>query len=179
MTSTKIPQLAVVAAATLGILGFASFGAQAQNSATQSVTASIVVQQGITLTENVALDFGIVVSPNSAGTTTFTITPGDDTVVASGTGGGVVVSGGNDAQFTVTGDTGAAVSIAFLTTDSCSGATGIDWAAVNPLTDNWDGIISAASTESFDVGGAIDVDFEANTSDNPVTCAYDITASYN
>lgn len=173
--NTKLTLLVAIAMAGTSGAAFA------QASATQSTTGSTRILQAISIAKNSDLEFGSIVKPSSAGTSTVTIdaSTGGRTIGAGGAVGAAGTSG--RATYTVTGEGGQGFSItpdsSFNMNRAGGGGTIAVTTTASSATGTLSGSIGASGTASFGVGGSFSV--ADTTATGNYTGTFNVVVAYN
>ena len=172
MFNKKLLTTAVCTAALLGGTYSATSIA-----ATASGNATAIVVSPLTVAESLAMDFGTVLSGATGGTVEINATLG--TVVL---GGDATQTGAfNAATFDIVGTAG----LTYLVTTSVSGtlSDGANLMLINNFNNNAIGTIPVGGTETFSVGGILNVNSGQNSGTYNTTnlggIPYTVTVNYN
>lgn len=166
--------IAAVSAVAMAALAGEAFAA-GQVQATASATAQIIAP--FSLTKTADMNFGIVVRPSDASSTTMTLNANDQ-VTASGGGTGATAGGTvTTAKFTLAG----APNDGYTTTQAvvmAGGSTGITITAATPVAGNGVyGTIPAGGSQTLLVGGSFTMD--NNTLAQTYSGTLTLTVNYN
>lgn len=144
-----------VAIATLAGLSTPAFAQS--NTASATTNGSTTIAAPITLTENSALQFGVVVRPTS-GSNTVTLGTATCTPSLSGGGNAALLTGTSGcATYTTGGENGLAFNIATDTTFNMTRSGGTETITVTLSKSASSGTIGQSSA-NFKVGGAFNID---------------------
>jgi hypothetical protein len=172
-------KLLLVGTAVLGMAGAPA--ALAQDSATQSASASVRLVQPVTLTKASDLAFGTVVKPSRA-SNTVTMSNDSDTPALTGPGdGSLAASSTSRAAFTVGGEGGSTFSISVPAAVTMTRTDGPQTIAVTLAASSTSGTLSGSigstGSASFTVGGAFTA--SAGTASGSYAGAFDTVVAYN
>ena len=156
--------------ALLGAMAVAAVGSTNAQAATQSADAKVTILSAVQLTQNDALDFGVVASSAVAGTVTLPANTNIRSCTASVTCVGAALRG----QFTVSGAAnGYTVAIAVDPTATLTSGLNSMSATLTPSITSFN---STGAAQAFFVGGALSVG--AGQAAGLYTGTYTVSANY-